>query len=354
MVVARPFLKWAGGKAQLLDQLEPLFPPELRSGYITRYVEPFVGGGAVFFYIAETCHNLKELVVADINEELVLAYRTIQRDVKGVIDELRGLEETFHGLGQADRKEFFYATRERFNETLGRINFQRYADAWIRRTAEIIFLNRTCFNGLFRVNSRGHFNVPYGDYLNPRICDPDNLRAVAGVLMRTEIRCGDFTLLEDRINERTFVYLDPPYRPISKTASFTAYSRHEFDDKEQRRLAARYASWSARGARLMLSNSEPKNEDPADRFFERLYRRFLIVRIYAARAINANGKKRGKIKELVIMNYDPDAQWDQAQKDEVASGRMVRAAKLWRTAARVVCPFWQWLERVWRKRRGGP
>lgn len=300
---AKPFLKWAGGKGQLLATLEKFFPQEMHAGTIKKYAEPFIGGGALFFYIAQNYPSIKSFFISDINPELALAYRTIQADVESLIRVLADLEERYHSKSRAEQKLFFYEMREFFNKTLSLIDFSRFQDAWVERTALIIFLNRTCFNGLFRANSKGEFNVPFGDYKNPKICDADNLRAVSAVLQKTEIICADFSASKNFIDDETFVYFDPPYRPISKTSSFTSYSKHDFGDNEQHRLAEYFRMISTRGAKLMLSNSDPKNGNPDDDFFEKSYREFHIERVSAARMINSNAQNRGQIQELLVMNY---------------------------------------------------
>lgn len=301
---AKPFLKWAGGKGQLIESLANLFPSEMKEGKTKKYAEPFIGGGALFFYVAQNYPSIEQFFISDVNAELVLAYRTIQREVEKLIAWLEKLEKSYHALSASEQKDYFYDQRERFNEKLSSIDFENFQETWVERTAEIIFLNRTCFNGLFRVNSKGKFNVPFGDYKNPKICDAENLRAVSALLQKTEIQHGDFTASEKFIDSNTFVYFDPPYRPISKTASFTSYSKFEFDDEAQKRLAEYYARLDKQGARLMLSNSDPKNENPDDHFFEDLYKDFHIERVNASRMINSDSTKRGKIKELVIMNYE--------------------------------------------------
>lgn len=299
---AKPFLKWAGGKGQLLDRIHEFLPPELKNGCITKYIEPFVGGGAVFFDIAGS-YNLNELAIVDINEELVLAYKTIQKDVEELIVFLTQLQDKYISLDEKDRKQYYYSLRELFNLKREIINFQNYDREWIERTAELIFLNRTCFNGLFRVNSKGDFNVPMGKYKNPLICNQKNLRSVAKTLQKTQIYCDDFTACERWVDSQTFVYFDPPYRPISQTANFTGYSKYSFDDPEQLRLRDFFHLLNSKGAKLMLSNSDPKNEDLQDDFFENAYQDYRIERVEASRNINSNSQKRGKIYELLILNY---------------------------------------------------
>ena len=300
--IAKPFLKWAGGKGQLTDKFTEFFPPELKSGKIKRYVEPFVGGGAVFFEIAQD-YTIDEFFISDVNEELIMAYQTIKEDVEVLLEVLGDMERAFLRLDTEKRKNFFYKQRAILNTNLPKINFERFQSLWVERTAQIIFLNRTCYNGLYRVNSKGEFNVPFGNYKNPRICDPDNLRAVSRLLQQTTIRHGDFTACEQIVDKRSFVYFDPPYRPLSRTARFTSYSRHEFNDSEQMRLARFYRLLDSKGARLMLSNSDPKNEDSHDDFFEKLYAGFRIGRVMATRMINCDATKRGPIAELIITNY---------------------------------------------------
>lgn len=302
---AAPFLKWAGGKSQLLRKMESFFPEELKRGRIVRYVEPFVGGGAVFFYIAQK-YRVEELVIADVNPELILAYRTVRADVASLIDILSVMERDYLSLGEDERSEYFYDVRSRFNEDLPKIDFSaslKSSPDWIVRTAQLIFLNRTCFNGLFRVNSQGEFNVPFGNYKNPTICNRERLESASHLLQSAHIHLGDFEGTAEFADENSFVYLDPPYRPISSTASFTSYQRDTFDDSEQLRLASFYEKMSKAGAKLMLSNSDPKNEDPEDDFFERAYRGYRIERVKAKRNINCDGDGRGPVNELLILNY---------------------------------------------------
>lgn len=301
--IAKPFLKWAGGKGQLIDALAAFFPPELKTGEITKYAEPFIGGGAVFFYVAQTYPAIQECFISDVNQELVLAYTAIQRDVESLIRILRTLEKEYHALDRDKQKDYFYAQRDAFNANLEALDFNAFGADWVERTATIIFLNRTCFNGLFRVNAKGKFNVPFGDYKNPTLCDADNLRTVSAVLQNARIEHGDFRVSEPFCDAHTFVYFDPPYRPLSVTASFTSYSKYQFDDDAQRRLAAYFNDLSTKKCKLMLSNSDPRNANPNDQFFHELYQGHVIQTVDATRIINSDSTKRGKISELVIMNY---------------------------------------------------
>ncbi|MGB9595136.1 MAG: DNA adenine methylase [Candidatus Poribacteria bacterium] len=300
---AKPFLKWAGGKNQILSELESRIPSEIKnSGIIDIYVEPFVGGGA-FFFLLKNKYEIKQTFLIDINRELVLAYKTIQKNPLKLIQKLKDLEEKFIKLSGKAKKELFYEIRGLYNDQMKNFDYNNFSKDWVERSAFMIFLNKTCFNGLFRQNSKREFNVSYGDYKNPKICNIENIIQVSKALERSEIINGDFEVSEKFIKEKTFVYFDPPYRPLSKTSAFTRYSKEDFNDEDQIRLAKFYKEMNDRGAYLMLSNSDPKNEDPEDNFFDDLYKNFGIERILANRAINRNGNKRGKIREIIITNY---------------------------------------------------
>jgi len=299
---ARPFLKWAGGKSQLLDAIRARLPEGIGRDKITRYAEPFAGSGAVFFDLSHR-YSFTDCLLMDANADLTLAYRTLQSCPETLINTLAGMANEYRALSTEDRRAFYYAVRAAFNEPwLEPGREDAGLDAAVR-TARLIFLNRTCFNGLYRVNSRGKFNVPFGRYDNPAICDVANLRLVSRALQDVEIRTGDFESCADFIDAHTFVYFDPPYRPLSKTAHFTSYAVQTFGDASQLRLARFFRELDRRGAKLMLSNSDPKNENPQDDFFERAYDGFRIERVKAARAINSNARLRGPINELIITNY---------------------------------------------------
>jgi len=294
----RPFLKWAGGKSQLLGEFSRFLPrAALRDGTITRYVEPFIGGGAVFFSL-NRLFSFEERTVSDVNEELILAYRVIRRSLPRLSVELATLETAYREKNSQQKEALYYAVREAFNKDLETVDFGHYNSRWILRAAHIIFLNHTCYNGLFRVNRSGGFNVPFGRYKNPVIHDRDNLEKVAAILKNTRIICGDFTRCRSAVDDSTFVYLDPPYRPLNATSSFTSYSRAGFSDTDQKRLAHFFRDLDRKGAMIMLSNS-----DPNDSFFEDLYDGFFIRRVPAKRMINCNGARRGLVNELLITNY---------------------------------------------------
>ncbi len=298
---AKPFLKWAGGKGQLINQIKEFLPSEIVAAkQIEKYFEPFVGGGAVFFWLSKN-YSIKKAYLYDINPEIILAYRTIRDDVRELINELKRLEGQYSKFSKFQREVFFYARRTEYNDYIS----EKIENHCVRRAALMIFLNKTCFNGLFRVNSQGLFNVPFGRYENPTICDENNLHAVSAVLQHAVIEAGDFEYCLKKTDANSLVYFDPPYRPISKTASFTGYIKKGFNDKDQKRLKKACDELSKIGAKVILSNSDPKNVDPDDNFFEELFRqkRYKIDRLKAARMINCNSEKRGMIHEILVRNY---------------------------------------------------
>lgn len=299
---AMPFLKWAGGKNQLLKKFQDYYPPELANHTIRNYYEPFAGSGAVFFDILRH-FNIKYAWLCDNNEELILTYRVIQKNPDALIEHLDKISKKYLKLSGEQRTKQYYEFRHRFNQQKKDINFRRYSRKWIPRAALVIFFNRTCFNGLFRMNASGEFNTPAGSYKNPRILDAGNLLNVSKALSIAEIKQADFSEVKKVLKPDSFVYFDPPYRPISKTSSFTTYTGKGFDDKAQRKLARVFFDLHHKGAKIMLSNSDPKNHNPRDDFFDRLYKDFYIQRILARRSINSDAKKRGEIKEIVITNY---------------------------------------------------
>ena len=291
----RPFLKWAGGKGQLLAEIEQYYPFE---NGITKYAEPFVGGGAVLFDILSK-YDLSEIYISDINAELINSYSVIRDKIGQLILLLKTMQNEFVPLNTESRKIYYAAKRERFNYL--KVNGNEIVN--IEKAALMIFLNKTCFNGLYRVNKKGLFNVPMGSYKNPLICDEENLRAVSKKLQNVKIVCGDYRESADFIDENTFVYFDPPYRPITDTASFTAYTENLFNDKEQIELAHFADEMHKRGAKVVISNSDPKNSNTGDDFFDNIYSAYKIKRVEASRMINCNSEARGKIKELLISNF---------------------------------------------------
>lgn len=290
----RPFLKWAGGKGQLLTEIEKYYPFD--DANVTRYAEPFVGGGAVLFDILSK-YELETVYISDINAELINTYLAVRDCVDELIDRLEKMQTEYLKMDLEARREVYITKRERFNS----IALEKGVN--VEKAALMIFLNRTCFNGLYRVNRKGQFNVPIGSYKNPLICDGDNLHTVSAKLKNVQIACGDYTKSADFIDEHTFVYFDPPYRPLTDTANFTSYSEREFDDGEQIRLAMFFDEMSTKGAKVVLSNSDPRNADENDNFFDKLYSSYRIGRVSASRMINSNSAARGKISELLISNF---------------------------------------------------
>ena len=308
MTKARPFIKWVGGKSQLLEQFQNYYPIELRRGAIKNYVEPFLGGGALFFEISHRYH-IQQAYLSDVNKDLILTYQVVQQRPYDLLDFLEQYQKEYDQTEQDKRNELFLAVRKHFNLQRFEINYKKLSDNWIPRAAQFIFLNKTCFNGLFRLNSKGEFNVPFGKYKTATIFDMPNILAVSKALQNAEIQYGDYRNCFEKVNEHTFVYLDPPYRPISATASFTNYTGTVFTDQEQLQLAEFFRKLDQqKGAKLMLSNSDPKNENSEDDFFEQAYSGYHIFRVSAARAVNCNGDKRGKIREVLITNYQYEPQ----------------------------------------------
>jgi DNA adenine methylase len=319
--IAKPVLKWAGGKRQLLNVIDQHLPAEVMDGKITQYHEPMMGGGAVFFHMVEKYGAIiEEYYISDYNWDLFVMYRVIQSKLPGLILELRKLADEYHPLpptqkGDKDgaRIRMFKRIRDEYNEDKwNRTMYQKdgltfrteFSKEWVRRSALTIFLNRTCFNGLYRVNKNGKFNVPHGRYSKPEIVDEKNLKAVNNALRGVHISVGDYKQNLKKVNAKSFVYFDPPYRPLPNTSSFTDYHKAPFGDSQQEELAMVFTELDKKGAKLMLSNSDPKNTDDKDDFFDILYKEYCITRVGANRAINSIGERRGKITEILVTNYE--------------------------------------------------
>ena len=298
MFMAQPFLKWAGGKRQLMKEIETRLPKNLES-YNT-YVEPFIGGGAVLFHLLEK-YDFENVHISDLNPELILCYEMLKLDAKSVIKNLDKLIEAYPEEID-DRKDVYYKIRTDWNEDVGNINSLSKSKK-IKRVSQMLFLNRTCFNGLFRVNRKGEFNVPIGNYKKPSFPKAENLLAVQKALENVTIHLSSFENCEFWVDKSTFIYFDPPYRPLSDTSHFVSYSKGEFDDENQKQLAHTFRSLDKKNVKVLLSNSDPKNTVADDEFFDELYSGFNIQRVSAKRAINSNPNKRGIITELLISNY---------------------------------------------------
>jgi DNA adenine methylase len=277
----RPFLKWAGGKTQLLQQYQEFLPKRFQN-----YYEPFLGGGAVFFRLFETKTPPARSFLMDINLELINVYRCVKDDVQGLIDHLK-----IHQ--QEHCKDYYY--RIRSQQAVPEVWFEHGNN--VERAARFIYLNKTCFNGLYRENSKGHFNVPMGSYKNPPILDPELLMAASFALTNAQIEAQSFEVIaEHATTAKDFVYFDPPYFPISDTSKFTSYSRGSFSAEDQIRLRDTFAALADRRVKVMLSNSDCP-------FIRDLYQDFNIHTIHASRHINSKGDKRGKINEVLITSY---------------------------------------------------
>jgi len=289
----KPFLKWAGGKSQLLNDIEAKFPCHKNDDFT--YIEPFVGSGAVLFWVLSNFPNLKSAIINDVNEDLINSYKTIKTNVSELILTLEQFEHKYYSFSEKldEKKEYYYAKRILFNT--------RNSDQ-ITQTALFIFLNRTCFNGLYRVNRKNEYNVPIGSYKKPMICDKKNLLAVNRALQKVAILSGDFEQTIDYAVEDSIFYFDPPYKPLSDTSSFNSYAKNEFNDNEQKRLKKFCDKLDVRSYKWILSNSDVKGKDPDNNFFDDLFENYQINRVVARRSINANPDKRGQLTELLITN----------------------------------------------------
>lgn len=301
---AKPFLKWAGGKTQLIQEIRTNLPRQIKSNKFT-YIEPFVGSGAILFWMINEFPNLKNAVINDINTDLINTYRTIASNPKELISILNTLQGEYHSLVnyQEKKKEYYYEKRKLFN-------YRQMEQSG--QAALFIFLNRTCFNGLYRVNRKNEFNVPMGSYKQPTICNEENLMSVHNALQKVEILSGDFEETANHTNSKTFFYFDPPYKPLSETSSFNSYAKDEFNDNEQVRLRDFCQKLENLGHNWMLSNSDVKGKNLEDNFFDDLYANFSIERVEAKRSINANPSKRGKLNELLITNYSNEETYELA------------------------------------------
>ena len=293
---AKPFLKWAGGKTQLINDIAKAIPNNFKNEEFT-YVEPFVGSGAVLFWMLNNFPNLEKAIINDINEDLINTYKTIASKPNELISILNILQNEFHSLenNEEEKKRYYYQKRELYNLRKEEQSGQ---------SALFIFLNRTCFNGLYRVNRKNEFNVPMGSYRNPTICDKENIIAVNNALQKVEILSGDFEQTFDFAKENSLFYFDPPYKPLSETSSFNSYAKDDFNDSEQIRLRDFCEKLDKENYSWVLSNSDVKGKDHTDNFFDDLYADFKIERVDAKRSINANPEKRGMLKELLITNQN--------------------------------------------------
>lgn len=291
---SKPFVKWVGGKTQLINQLEKMLPNNFSSWQNVTYIEPFVGGGAMLFHVLNNYSNIEHAVINDINSDLITCYQTVKSKPKELIDSLRDIEKEYYQLDIEKQKQFFLQKRAIYNA-------KNLDD--ITNTTLFFFLNKTCFNGLYRVNKSGLFNVPFGRYNNPKICDRDTILADSALLQKVEIICGDFENTFAYINDNTLFYFDPPYRPLSNTSNFRDYSKETFNDETQKRLKIYCDKIVDAGCSFMLSNSDGKNNGDRNDFFDKLYEQYYIERVLASRSINSNASKRGKLTEILVHNF---------------------------------------------------
>ncbi|MBR2387946.1 MAG: Dam family site-specific DNA-(adenine-N6)-methyltransferase [Clostridia bacterium] len=293
---AHPFVKWAGGKGQLLDVLKSNLPQGIGTK-ITKYAEPFVGGGALLFALLNE-YSFDEVYICDNNKELINTYSVIKDSCDELIQTLDDMQSKYKSYADNEEKQkYYYEQRDRYNTLI--LN----DDSRVEKAALFIFINRTCFNGLYRVNKKGRYNVPFGKHENPTICDKENLLKISETLKNVTMRSCDYHDVVNFADQNTFVYIDPPYRPLNTTSGFTSYTEDQFNDKNQIELAEVYKKLSSVGAKVMLSNSDPHNTDENDDFFDDLYSDFNVLRVEASRMINSKASSRGKIKELLITNY---------------------------------------------------
>lgn len=293
--IAKPFVKWVGGKGQLIPTFTARLPYNFEKLEKLTYIEPFVGGGAMLFFMLQTYPNIEKAIINDLNPDLVKAYNMVKNSPESLVRSLYAIQKEYLDITEEEkRKEFFVSIRTRFNRA-------QLSD--IDNTTYFIFLNKTCFNGLYRVNSKGEFNVPFGKYVRPTICDEKTIYADSELLQKVEIISGDFEQTERYVSANTFIYFDPPYRPLDATSSFNSYAKEAFNDAEQIRLKKYFDRLSGKECLMMLSNSDCKGRNPEDTFFDELYKDYIIERVYATRSVNANAEKRGKLTELLIRNY---------------------------------------------------
>jgi|TARA_Y100000310_G_scaffold213152_1_gene214056 DNA adenine methylase len=276
--IKKPTLvKWAGGKKQLLEQFKPLFPNQ-----IIRYFEPFVGGGAVAFYLLKTHPEIKKIYLSDINKELIITYNVVKKNLNELILSLKKHERNH----KRNPKKYYYKIRDLVLKK----------DDYVEIASRFIYLNKTCFNGIYRVNKNGKFNVPIGRYKNPGICQEKDLQEISNLLKKDDVKCSQFSKILEKAKKGDFIYFDPPYYPLDGKPSFTAYTKNNFLEEDHRELAKIFRELDKRGCEVMLSNSNSN-------FIKELYKGYDIRVVHATRMINCDSTKRGKIKEIVIRNY---------------------------------------------------
>lgn len=298
--MATPFVKWAGGKSKLAPVIEDRIEKSIGFENIEHYIEAFAGGGALFFHLVQK-YDFKSTTLIDINIELINAYKAIKKEPYKLMDYLDIMQKEYNALGSEEMQSvYFYEVRKKFNNLDDKSILYKTVD--FNRAAQFIFLNKTCFNGLYRENNKGKYNVPFGKKKTVNLYELNNILEISGILQNVNIVAGDYTLTKDYLEPKTLVYFDPPYRPITGTAAFTTYSKGGFNDENQIELANFCKEISDLGAYFVLSNSDPYNGDINDNFFDNLYAEFEIHRIYAPRAIAARSSSRKEVTEILIVN----------------------------------------------------
>lgn len=294
-IIAKPFVKWAGGKSSLIDCLIECLPNDFEEQQDVTYIEPFVGGGAMLFYMLTHYPNIKRAIINDVNQDLINCYLLIKNNPAILITLLKNIQDEYYQLSSIDEKtRYYYQMREKYNKD--EFNLEE-------RAACFIFLNKTCFNGLYRVNTNGRFNVPFGKYEKPRICDEELIIADHKVLRKVDIYVGEYKNVTRHLGRKyNFIYIDPPYRPLSGSACFIEYTHNMFDDTEQEKLKSYCDRLTQKQCKIMLSNSFSINDD-GEPYFSKLYDTYHIKQIKAHRFINAHAGTRVKETELLIMNY---------------------------------------------------
>jgi DNA adenine methylase len=298
----KPFIKWAGGKTQLLEQIKKYCPSELLKGKIKSYYEPFLGGGAFFLNLC-SMQKFDNVILSDVNKELVLTYLVVKNNTQELLQFLHQFKETYLRLPDKQKEIYYYEMRDAFNIQRFSINYIVYNYNWISRAAQFIFLNKTCFNGLFRINQKGDFNVPFGKRYNPEIFIPNNLITISKLISNAEISSKDFSCVTSEYLKDSFFFLDPPYRPLIKCSNFTSYNQIDFKESDQLRLVTFFKNIDRRGAKIMMTNSNPENGKKQDNFFYENYSSYNIHKIKSARMINNISGKRYILTDLLITNY---------------------------------------------------
>ena len=299
MTNLKPFLKWAGGKTQLIPQLEEHLPDMSK---IDTFIEPFLGGGAFLLHLTQK-YSFKKIVLNDYNPDLVNVYLTIQKEPAKLIKLLQNMQDEYWFLDSLKQEKYYYEVREKFN-LIKHYTTPAILKPNVELAVYFIFLNKTCFNGLYRVNKDGAFNVPFGKHKKPVLFEEENIKGISSLLKKATILCGSYEEVSKEIEGETFIYLDPPYRPVAPSDRGNIYIVSGFNDEAQTKLGEWFTSMASESkVKLMLSNSDPTMLDKDDDFFNKLYKEFSINIVTARRSINRQGNGRGNVRELLVTSY---------------------------------------------------